>query len=91
MSEETWVEIDGALTRTFRLPSFAAAIAFVDRVAALAEREDHHPDIDIRWTRVTLRWRTHSAHAITERDHALARMSAALVDENDSHSERPSV
>lgn len=87
MVEDAWLEVDGALERTFRFAGFPAAIAFVNRVSELAEREDHHPDIDIRWTRVTLRWRTHSAGAITGRDHELARLSAALAeDENDSRS-----
>ncbi len=48
------------------------------RVAELAEAENHHPDISIAYSRVTLRWRTHSAEAITERDRELARSSAAL-------------
>jgi len=54
-----WDEVDGALERTFGLPSFAEAIAFVDRVADLAEAENHHPDIEIHFKRVTLRWSTH--------------------------------
>lgn len=69
---ESWPVVDGALERTFELPSFAAAIAFVNRVAELAEAEDHHPDIAISYRRVTLRFVTHSAGGITERDHRLA-------------------
>jgi 4a-hydroxytetrahydrobiopterin dehydratase len=69
---ESWQEVDGALTRTYEFPSFAAAIAFVDSVAALAEAENHHPDIAVHYRRVTLRWSTHSAGGITERDHRLA-------------------
>jgi hypothetical protein len=46
MSE--WQEQDDALVREFELPSFPAAIEFVDRLAELAESEDHHPDIDNR-------------------------------------------
>ena len=67
-----WAEVDGALEREFRFADFAAAIAFVNEVAALAEAEDHHPDIAIHWNRVTLRWWTHVANAITERDRQLA-------------------
>ena len=52
---------------------FAEALAFVNRVGALAEAEGHHPDIAIHWNRVTLRWWTHVRDAITERDHELAR------------------
>lgn len=76
---EGWNEVDGALERAFRFGDFAGAIAFVSRVAELAEAENHHPDIDIRYSQVTLRWRTHSAEAITERDRELARASALLV------------
>lgn len=74
----SWEEIDGALEQTFELPSFAAAIAFVNKVAKLAEAENHHPDISISYKRVTLRWTTHSAGGITDRDRELAGRSAEL-------------
>ena len=74
-----WVEADGALERTFELPSFPEAIAFVNRVAELAQAEDHHPDVTISYKKVTLRWTTHSEGGITERDRVLAVRSAALV------------
>ena len=67
-----WDEVDGALERTFECASFPAAVAFVNRVAELAERENHHPDIRIGYRKVTLRWVTHSAGGITDRDRALA-------------------
>jgi 4a-hydroxytetrahydrobiopterin dehydratase len=76
---EGWTEADGALVREFELGGFPAAIAFVDRVAELAEAENHHPDIDVRYRRVTLRWTTHSAGAITDRDRELAVRSAELA------------
>jgi 4a-hydroxytetrahydrobiopterin dehydratase len=47
--------------RTYEATSFLDGIAFVDRVARLAEAADHHPDIDIRWRKVTLRFITHDA------------------------------
>jgi len=65
------------LLRTFELPSFREAIAFVGRVADAAEREDHHPDIDIRYRRVTLRLSSHDTGGLTSRDPKLA----ALADE----------
>jgi 4a-hydroxytetrahydrobiopterin dehydratase len=74
-----WVEVDGALQREFELPSFPDAIAFVNRVAELAERENHHPDVTISYKRVTLRWTTHSAGGITERDRELASKSDELL------------
>ncbi len=67
-----WAEVDGALERSFRFRDFAEALEFVNRVAAVAEEANHHPDIEIHWNRVRLRWWTHTANAITERDHELA-------------------
>jgi len=74
-----WREVDGALERTYELPSFDDAIAFVNRVAELAAAEDHHPDIAISYRRVTLRWTTHSAGGITDRDRELAARSDQLA------------
>lgn len=76
---DDWQEIDGALERTYELASFGEAIAFVNRVAELAEAENHHPDIAISYRKVTLRWTTHSAGGISERDHELARLSDELA------------
>jgi 4a-hydroxytetrahydrobiopterin dehydratase len=74
-----WQEVNGALERTYELASFEDAIAFVNRVAALAEAEDHHPEIAIAYRKVTLRWSTHSAGGITERDRELAKRSDELA------------
>lgn len=79
MTPTGWAEVDGALERTFELPSFPEAIAFVNRIADLAEAEDHHPDIAIHYRRVTLRWWTHTAGGITDRDRELAAASSALA------------
>ena len=76
---EGWSEVDKALERTFSFESFPDAIAFVDRVAELAEAEDHHPDIAIHYRDVTLRWWTHTADGITDRDRELAAKTGALV------------
>jgi 4a-hydroxytetrahydrobiopterin dehydratase len=75
-----WHEVDGALERSYELGSFGEAIAFVNRVAELAEREDHHPQIAIAYRTVTLRWTTHSAGGITDRDHELAARSDQLLE-----------
>jgi 4a-hydroxytetrahydrobiopterin dehydratase len=74
-----WIDSDGALERTFELPSFREAIAFVNRVADLAEEANHHPDIAVSYRKVTLRWTTHSAGGITERDYELAARTDALA------------
>lgn len=75
-----WSEVDGALERTFTFADFSEALEFVNRVGELAEVENHHPDVELGWGRVTLRWRTHSADAITDRDRDLAARSALLAD-----------
>lgn len=77
---DDWREADGALERSFELDSFVEAIAFVNRVAELAERENHHPDIAISYRTVTLRWTTHSAGGTTDRDRELAARSDTLLD-----------
>ena len=76
-----WDEVDGALEREFRFRDFAEALAFVNRVAEAAEAANHHPDIAIRWNRVTLRWWTHVKNAITERDVELAARTTELLDD----------
>jgi 4a-hydroxytetrahydrobiopterin dehydratase len=79
VAEQDWSEVDKALERTFELDGFPAAIEFVNRVAELAEAEDHHPEIRIDYKRVTLRWWTHTADGITDRDRELARRTDELV------------
>jgi 4a-hydroxytetrahydrobiopterin dehydratase len=74
-----WQDQAGALVREFELPSFPAAIEFVDRLGELAESENHHPDIDIRYRRVTVRWTTHSEGGITDKDREMAKRTSALV------------
>ena len=74
-----WAADGDAIVRTAQLPSFPAAIAVVDRVAALAEQRDHHPDIDIRWRTLTFRCSTHSAGGVTELDVALAAAISAEI------------
>ena len=76
---EGWLVVDDALEQTFELPSFPEAIAFVNRVAELAEAENHHPDVTISYKKVTLRWTTHSEGGITDRDRDLAARSAVLA------------
>lgn len=66
-------ELDGeAIRRTFEFGDFAEAMGFTVKVALAAEVADHHPDIDIRWNRVTLVLSTHSEKALTGKDTALA-------------------
>ncbi|MFG1928195.1 4a-hydroxytetrahydrobiopterin dehydratase [Cryptosporangium sp. NPDC048952] len=67
------------IRRTVEAESFPAAIALVDRVAVVAEARDHHPDIDIRWRKVTFTLVTHSAGGVTAKDLDLASEIDALV------------
>lgn len=79
MIPEGWTEADRALERVFEFATFPDAIAFVNRIAELAEAEDHHPDIAIDYRKVTLRWWTHAAGGVTDRDRDLAAKSGALA------------
>jgi 4a-hydroxytetrahydrobiopterin dehydratase len=74
-----WSGDTAGLTRSVELASFRAAIQVVDRVAEVAEELDHHPDIDIRWRRLTFRLSTHSAGGVTELDSALAARINGIV------------
>ena len=79
MSE--WSQRPDALERDFEFEDFAAAMAFVDRVAEVAEDRDHHPDIFVHgWNKVRLTLSTHSEGGLTDADHALAR----AIDELDA-------
>lgn len=71
-SRPDWSETGGAIQRTFHFKDFAEAMKFVDSVAAQAEADQHHPDILIRYNKVTLTLNTHDAGGITEKDFALA-------------------
>ena len=68
-----WQRQGDTIFRTFQFKDFPAAIKFVDTVAELAEQAWHHPDIDIRWNKVTLVLTTHDAGGLTEKDFDLAR------------------
>ena len=71
--------LDGeSISRTFVFDGFARAVGFVVEVGFLSEAADHHPDIDIRWNKVTLVLSTHSEGALTEKDTALAAQIEAI-------------
>ena len=60
------------IVRTFELGTFPAAIAFVDRIAVMAEDANHHPDLDIRWRRVRVALTTHDVGGLSDLDLDLA-------------------
>ena len=68
-----WKLEDGQLVNQWTFADFAAAMAFVNRIAEFAEEANHHPDIDIRYNRVKLALVSHDAGGITARDAAMAR------------------
>jgi len=72
-----WDLDDGELEKGFSFDGFGGAMAFVNRVAGLAEAADHHPDISIKYNRVKLTLSTHSEGGVTDKDFALA----ARIDE----------
>lgn len=67
-----WTRRSDELVKTFKLPGFPAAIAFVTQIGFLAEAAAHHPDIDIRYNKVTLTLTTHDAGGLTAKDFDLA-------------------
>jgi 4a-hydroxytetrahydrobiopterin dehydratase len=73
-----WKRDGEIISRTFEFKDFPAAMNFVNAVAELAEQAQHHPDVDIRWNKVTLALTSHDAGGLTEKDFALARQSDAL-------------
>ena len=63
-----WGRKGDVLSKTFQFDTFPAGVAFVSRVAAAAEAAQHHPDIDIRYTKITCMLTTHDAGGITQKD-----------------------
>ena len=68
-----WSRRGDVLTKTFTFPRFTDGIDFVVRMAGLAEASNHHPDVDIRYTKVTVTLSTHDAGGITVKDLDLAK------------------
>jgi 4a-hydroxytetrahydrobiopterin dehydratase len=67
-----WSRRGDTLTKTFTFGRFADGIAFVTRVAKAADEMNHHPDIDVRYTKITMTLSTHDAGGITQSDLTLA-------------------
>lgn len=71
---DNWTHADNMISKTFRFNDFTEAIGWMVRVAFLAEAHGHHPDIDLRYNRVTLALTTHDAgNQVTQKDIDLAR------------------
>ena len=74
----TWSIHAKTLRRTFQFEGFLVSIHFVKQIAAKAQKLNHHPDIDIRFDKVTLTLTTHDEGGITEKDFALAKQCDAV-------------
>lgn len=74
-----WSVADGALRKAYRFSTFPDGVAFVNRVADLAEDMGHHPDIDIRYSTIIVSLSTHDEGGITEKDTTLARRIEGLL------------
>jgi 4a-hydroxytetrahydrobiopterin dehydratase len=74
-----WKLLGNTIRKQFIFADFACAMGFVNSVALYAERANHHPDIDIRWNKVTLSLSTHSEGGITDKDISLAKRIDTLV------------
>ena len=74
-----WTLVDGALQKTFAFDDYHRTLAFVNAVAWIAHREDHHPDIAFGYNRATLRWNTHSVGGISINDFICAAKVDALL------------
>ena len=67
-----WTRTGIAIQRIFQFPDFKAAMAFVNKIAEAAEEANHHPDIDIRYNKVTMSLVSHDSGGITKRDIGMA-------------------
>ena len=74
-----WSKRAQTIVRTFQFEGFLNAIDFVNRIAKKAQKSDHHPDIDIRFNKVTLKFTTHDEGGLTEKDFSLARQCDEIL------------
>ncbi len=80
MQTESWVEENNKISRSFEFADFSEAFSFLTRVAILAEKQDHHPEIFNVYNKVTIWLNTHDAgNIVTEKDHRLASAINKLV------------
>lgn len=76
-----WSRKGDAITKSYHFSTFPAGMAFVARVADVAEEQQHHPDIDIRYTKITFVLSTHDSGGITVKDFTLATAIETLAAE----------
>lgn len=73
-----WSHRDGAIGKTFHFPSYGETMAFVNAVAWIAQREDHHPDLEVGYDRCRVTYRTHTLRGLSENDFICAAKVDAL-------------
>ena len=73
-----WSRRAQIILRTFKFSGFLESIDFINRIAKKAQKANHHPDIVVRFNKVTLRLTTHDEGGITEKDFSLARQGDAV-------------
>jgi 4a-hydroxytetrahydrobiopterin dehydratase len=73
-----WKHKGSSITKTFKFKNFMDGIAFIERVAKVAEKQEHHPDIHVRYTTVTFSIQTHSEGGVTRWDLDLAKAIDAI-------------
>lgn len=75
-----WKRANNAIVRRFPFDDFHHTMAFVNALAWVAHRQDHHPDLDVGYEHCTVTWSTHSAGGLTRNDFICAARTEALVD-----------
>jgi len=81
IAEWQTIEVDGIkrLQRVFKLKNFIEAVAFTNKIAMVAEKEDHHPLIVTEWGKVTVQWWTHKIKGLHKNDFIMAAKTDELV------------
>ena len=79
MLANDWQESSNTLSREFTFKDFKSALEFVKKVGALAEEQNHHPDIELGWGRAKITLTTHSEGKVTDKDRQLAAVIDTLV------------
>ncbi|HZA95191.1 MAG TPA: 4a-hydroxytetrahydrobiopterin dehydratase [Burkholderiaceae bacterium] len=79
-----WAVDDGALTKTYRFKNYYETLAFVNALAYIVHREDHHPDLHVGYNRCVVRYNTHSINGISQNDFISAAKADALYSQTDA-------
>jgi len=77
----SWSVTNNVLYRTFKFKNYHETMAFVNATAWVSHREDHHPDMEVGYNKVTMRYSTHSVGGLTENDFICAAKIGQLVNE----------